>query len=95
MKLTKSQLKKIIKEELLNEFMDLSDPISKVKEAMSKFEGDLGYHAAGSYDGDAYEYEGHKGLSLFKKRHAALTKWQQNFDKVLKKALNDYKKAWK
>ena len=38
MKLTKQKLKEIIKEELLNEAMDLRDPINEVREHLREFQ---------------------------------------------------------
>mgnify|MGYP003677864354 FL=1 len=93
MKLTKQKLKEIIKEELLKEYMDLSNPIKEARKLMDDFSDDLDYWKGGSTEGDSIEYENKP--SLYRKRYESLTKWQKTFDKVIKKALNDYKKAWK
>tara|TARA_R110000851_G_scaffold72172_1_gene160127 strand:- start:337 stop:630 length:294 start_codon:yes stop_codon:yes gene_type:complete len=95
MKLTKSKLKEIIREELLNEYMDLGDPIKKAKALFDGAKHDLDYLAGGSTDSDSIEYEGPGGHYTYKNRHKALTKWQQNVDKTLKKIMKDYEKVWK
>ena len=95
MKLTKSKLKEIIKEELLKEYIDLNDPIDKIKKLTRDFRDDLNYYAGGETDGDSIEYEGPDGHSKYTKRHKALVKWQKNTEKVIKKVLDDYTKAWK
>jgi len=95
MKLTKSQLKEMIREELLNEYIDLADPIQKAKDALDGAKDDLDYLAGGSTDTDSIEYDSSGGHYTYKNRHKALTKWQQSVDKTLKKIMKDYEKAWK
>ena len=93
MKLTKQKLKEIIKEELLNEYTDLNTPMQKVSALLSKFDAELEYYKGGSTDSGSVEYESNP--RLYDKRYKALLKFADNFEKTLKKALNDYKKAWK
>ena len=95
MKLTKQKLKEIIKEELLKEYTDLNKPMKTAKDLLSNFEEDLEYYQGGSTESDSVEYEGPGGGHKYDTKYKQLNKWVQNFDKVLKKALNDYKKAWK
>jgi hypothetical protein len=95
MKLTKQKLKEIIKEELLKEYRDISDPIKEIRELLKKFDGDLDYYAGGSTDSDSVEYEGPGGGHKYDTIYKEMVKFRKNFDKMLKKALNDYKKAWK
>ena len=59
------------------------------------FDGDLDYYAGGSTDSDSVEYEGPGGGHKYDTIYKEMVKFRKNFDKVLKKALNDYKKAWK
>ena len=95
MKITKSKLKEIIKEELLNEYIDLDDPINKAKKLFDGAKHELDYLAGGSTDAESIEYGEVGGYNKYKNRHKALTKWQQNVDKTLKKLMKDYQKAWK
>ena len=59
MKLTKSKLKEIINEEIqnLNEGIDLSSHVHKVKSHLDVFKSNIDYYAGGSFDSDSVEYE--------------------------------------
>ena len=91
MKITKSKLKEMIKEELLKEVEDLNTPITKAKELVKHFVSSL--LVGGSSDFYSIEYENNPGL--YDKRQKALNKWTQNVDKTLNKLLKDYERAWK
>ena len=81
MKLTKSKLKEIIKEELLKEYVDLDVPVMDIHDHVARFKENLHY-----YKGDLTYTD-----DIAKKRYKALVKLENNVEKTFNKLMNDYK----
>ena len=99
-KLTKQKLKEIIKEEIqnLNEGIDLSSHVHKVKSHFDKFESDIDYYAGGSFDSDSVEYEKdiwQNNSKILKSRDKKLSQWEKKVKKTLDSLMKDYRGAWK
>ena len=99
-KLTKQKLKEIIKEEIqnLNEGIDLSSHVHKVKSHFDKFESDIDYYAGGSFDSDSVEYEKdiwQNNSKILKSRDKKLGQWEKKVKKSLDSLMKDYRGAWK
>ena len=100
MKLTKQRLKEIINEEIqnLNEGIDLSSHVHKVKSYFDKFESDIDYYAGGSFDSDSVEYEDDRwnnDSKVLKSRDKKLGQWEKKVKKSLDNLIKDFEKAWK
>jgi len=100
MKLTNKRLKEIIKEEIqnLNEGIDLSSHVQRVKSHLAVFESNIDYYAGGSFDSDSVEYEDDRwnnDSKVLKSRDKKLGQWQKKVKKTLDSLMKDYKGAWK
>ena len=100
MKLTKSKLKEIIKEEIqnLNEGIDLSIHVQRVKSHLAVFESNIDYYAGGSFDSDSVEYEDDRwnnDSKVLKSRDKKLGQWEKKVKKTLDSLMKDYRGAWK
>ena len=99
MKLTKTRLKEIIKEEIqnLNEGVDLSSHVHRVKSHLAVFKSNIDYYAGGSFDSDSVEYEKDRwenNSKMLKSRDKKLGQWEKKVKKTLDSLMKDYKKAW-
>ena len=102
MKITKTQLRKIIKEELqqLNEdkYIDLYSHVKLVQRHLNIFKSNIDAERGGSWDSDSVEYEKDRwedNSKMLKSRDKKLGQWEKKVNKVLNDLIKDYKKAWR
>ena len=91
------KLKDILKDGIINEYANLSDPVREVRVLLTKFGRDLDNKRGGSFDGDAGEYLDSEGgdSKLYEKRYKQLSNWETKVNATLIRLLKDYEKAWK